>query len=175
MTLAVAEEFLLHNDFAVHIASFRPLTTAVDELNERCPSERPAQFHEIHGPCMEDLAVRSFVGLLHHKPGILGAVEGFQKVNRALSSWKPSEYSKAYQSCVNILNELQPTVVCVDPILQVGLDACQNVDFRFRMVVLWPVPLKDVVILNQPSGRLFWKYPMYVCPSNLNFCLGHEK
>ncbi|KAJ5623366.1 hypothetical protein N7490_011971 [Penicillium lividum] len=158
VTLAVAEEFLHRNEFSVHIASFNPLAPLVKELNKRLPCPKPAKFHEIQGPCMEDLAVRSTVGLIHHRPGVVGTVEGFQKVCMAMSSWTLFEYGKAYQSCVEILNKLHPAVVVVDPILHVGLSACQSVGSR--IAVLWPVPLKDVVVLNQPNAEFLWKYPM---------------
>lgn len=157
VALAVAEEFLHRNEFSVHIASYSQLAPLVNELNKRCPE--PAKFHEIHGPCMEDLAIRTNVGLIHHKPGVTGTVEGFQKVRTVMSSWTYSEYGKAYRSCVDIFNELNPAVVVVDPILHVALNACQSVG-SCRVVVLWPVPLKDVVILNQPNADILWKYPM---------------
>lgn len=157
VALAVAEEFIHRDEFLVHIASYSQLAPLVNELNERFHEQ--VKFHEIHGPCMEDLAIRTNVGLIHHKPGIMGTVEGFQKVRSVISSWKYSEYEKAYQSCVDILNELDPAVVAVDPLLHVGLNACQSVESS-RVAVLWPVPLKDVVILNQPNAEFLWKYPM---------------
>lgn len=159
VALAVAEEFLRRGDFRVHIASFRPLAPLVHELNTRNDGRRPAEFHEIWGPCMTDLAVRSNVGLLYHRPGVSGAVEGFTKVSTAMSNWRPSEYAKAYRSCLDILDKLRPMAVVVDPILHVGLDACQST--KTRIVVLWPVPLKDVVVLNQPKVGALWKYPVY--------------
>lgn len=155
---AVAEEFLQRNEFSVHIASYRQLGSLVSELNARISSPEPAKFHEIYGPCMEDLSIRSKVGLIHHKPGVVGTVAGFEKVSVTLSHWTIPEYGKAYQSCVDILTELHPAVVVVDPLLHVGLRACQSVGCR--MAVLWPVPLRDVVILNQPNFEILWKFPM---------------
>lgn len=158
VALAVAEEFLRRGDFRVHMASFRPLARMVEELNKRADAAHPAEFHEIWGPCMTDLAIRSNVGLLFHRPGVSGAVEGFTKVSTAMSNWRPSEYAKAYRSCIAIIEKIRPAVVVVDPILHVGLDACETT--KMRMVVLWPVPLKDVVILNQPKAGALWKYPV---------------
>ncbi|KAJ5917833.1 hypothetical protein N7454_010208 [Penicillium verhagenii] len=158
VTLAVAEEFLSRNEFSVHIASFAPLARLVSDLNQRISCPQSVKFHEIYGPCMEDLAVRSEVGLMDHKPGVVGAVRGFQKVRVVMSSWTSLEYGKAFQICVDLLTELRPAVVVVDPILHVGLNACQSVGSR--VAVLWPVPLKDVVILNQPNAGVLWKFPM---------------
>lgn len=158
VALAVAEEFLRRGDFRVHMVSFRPLAPMVEELNQRVGATRPAEFHEIWGPSMTDLAVRSNVGLLYHRPGLSGAVGGFSKVSTAMSNWRPSEYAKAYRSCIEILEKVRPVVVVVDPVLHVGLDACESTNMR--RVVLWPVPLKDVVILNQPKAGILWKYPV---------------
>lgn len=158
VALAVAEEFLRRGDFRVHMASFRALAPMVEELNERAGAAQPAEFHEIWGPSMTDLASRSSIGLLYHRPGLKGAVEGFTKVRTAMSNWRSSEYAKAYRTCIEILEKIRPAVVVVDPILHVGLDACETT--RMRRVVLWPVPMKDVVILHQPKAGILWKYPV---------------
>ena len=164
IALAVAEEFLRRGEFHVHVASFHPLQELVNDLSNRVEGADPANFHEIWGPSMTDLAIRSDVGLLCHKAGVSGAIRGFQKVCRALSAWTPSEYGRAYRSCLDILDKVQPTVVVVDPILHVGLDACRSI--KTPIVVLWPVPLKDVVVLDQPKAGVLWKHPVYVKHSN---------
>ncbi|CAI7657110.1 unnamed protein product [Penicillium manginii] len=158
VALAVAEEFLRKGDFKVHFASFAPVADEVHNLHKRAGCENTAQFHEIPSPCMTDLAIRSCVGLLFHKPGVKGATQGFAKVGRAMESWRPSEYKQAYDACVHILAELQPAMVVVDPILHVGIDACHATKTRFT--VLWPVPIKDVVVINQPKAAVLWKYPV---------------
>ena len=58
VALAVAEEFLIRSQFRVHIASFRPLAKLVEQLNTRVEYAHPAQFHEIVGPSMAELAAR---------------------------------------------------------------------------------------------------------------------
>ncbi|KAJ6122878.1 hypothetical protein N7512_005343 [Penicillium capsulatum] len=158
VALAVAEEFLHRDEFRVHFASYSPLAPMVEDLNKRSGASYPAQFHEIWGPCMTDLAVRSDVGLLFHRAGVKGAVQGFKKVKRAITSWTPTEYARAYNRCVEILDALRPAVVIIDPILHVGLDACRTT--KSRVVVLWPVPIKDVVVLIQPKAGVLWKYPV---------------
>ena len=55
----------------------------------------------------------------------------------------------------------------VDAILYVGLDACRAA--KARVAVLWPVPLKDVVVAIQPKAGMLWKYPAYVIPLGLTF------
>ncbi|KAJ5668484.1 uncharacterized protein N7477_007054 [Penicillium maclennaniae] len=159
VALAVAEEFLRRGKFRVHFASFNAAAPLVQELNTPVvDTDRSAEFHEIFGPSMTDLAVRSMVGLLYHPPGIKGATEGFIKVSNVMSNWKPTEYARAYRSCLEILEKVRPSVVVIDPILHVGLDACEKTPAR--KVILWPVPIKDVVVLNQPKAGVWWKYPV---------------
>lgn len=162
VAFAVAEEFLRRGEFAVHLGSYSPLAGLVDELNKRFDCCRSVEFHEIPGPSMTDLAVRSNVGLLFHRPGVKGATQGFQKVATAIKNWRPSEYHTAYKSCIAMIEKLRPDIVVVDPILHVGLDACRTA--KARVAMLWPVPLKDVVIAIQPKAGIFWKYPVYVFP-----------
>lgn len=160
VAFAVAEEFLRRGEFAVHIGSYSSLAGLVEELNKRVDCGRSVEFHEIPGPSMTDLAVRSNVGLLFHRPGVKGTTQGFQKVATVMRNWRPSEYHKAYKSCLETIEKLRPDVVVVDPILHVGLDACRTA--KARVAVLWPVPLKDVVVAIQPKAGIFWKYPVYV-------------
>lgn len=158
VAFAVAEEFLRRGDFQVHFASFAPVANSVENLHKRAGCENVAQFHEVPSPCMTDLAIRSRVGLLFHEPGVKGATTGFAKVGRAMENWRPSEYKQAYETCLEILNKLQPAMVVVDPIFHVGIDACHTAKARFT--VLWPVPIKDVVVIDQPKAAVLWKYPV---------------
>lgn len=158
VALAVAEEFLQRGDLDVHFASFHSAAPLIQELNTRVDAAHPAEFHEIRGPSMTDLAVRSTVGLLYHRPGITGATEGFTKVTNAMSNWKRTEYASAYRCVLEILEKVRPAVVVIDPILSLGLDACENI--AVRKVILWPVPIKDVVVLDQPKAGILWKYPV---------------
>jgi hypothetical protein len=159
VAFAVAEEFLRRGEFAVHLGSYSPLAGLVEELNKRVDCGRSVEFHDIPGPSMTDLAVRSKVGLLFHRPGVKGATQGFAKVATAMRNWRPSEYHKAHKSCVAMIEKLRPDIVVIDPILHVGLDACRTA--KARVAILWPVPLKDVVIAIQPKAGIFWKYPVY--------------
>ncbi len=67
-----------------------------------------------------------------------------------------------------MVDELRPEVVVVDPLLYVGLDAGRAA--KARVAVLWPVPLKDVVVAIQLNVEILWKYPAYVTFCGLTFC-----
>ncbi|KAJ6157469.1 hypothetical protein N7470_005061 [Penicillium chermesinum] len=156
VAFAIAEEFLRRGEYGVHIGSYSQLAANVEQLNQRIETRTPATFHEIYGPCMTDLAIRSDVGLLCHPPGVAGAMKGFNKISTAMSSWKHSEYAKAYRSILAMFERVKPAVVIVDPLLHVGLDACKTANIK--PAILWPVPVKDVVTLEQGS-KIVWHYP----------------
>ncbi|KAJ5475569.1 hypothetical protein N7539_007856 [Penicillium diatomitis] len=158
VALAVAEEFLSRGEFIVHFGSFQQLAPLVNDMNERLHCGHTAQFHEIPGPSMEDLSIRCHIENISHRPGVRGTIQGYRKIIRMMQHWTQSEYFKAFRTCVALIEELRPKIVVTDPIFQPGLEACQTT--AVRMAVLWPVPLKDVVIGIQPISAILGKYPV---------------
>ena len=69
-----------------------------------------------------------------------------------MRNWRPSEYQNAYKNCLEMIGELRPEAVVVDPLLYVGLDACRAA--KARVAVLWPVLLKGVVVAIQPNPKI---------------------
>jgi hypothetical protein len=156
--LAVAEEFLQRGEYEVHIASFQPLAARIQAINEQADYDQVARFHIITGTCMSELVARKTSDICH-KPGVGGTLDGCEKINMSVLAWTPAEYLESYRSCLEILKTVQPVVVVVDPLLHFGLDAVRSA--QMKIVVLWPVPLKDVVIMIQPKFGILWKYPLY--------------
>ncbi|KAJ5766577.1 uncharacterized protein N7511_004193 [Penicillium nucicola] len=155
--LAVAEEFLQRGEYEVHIASFQPLAARVRAINDQAEHDQVAHFHTIAGTSMSELVARSTPDICH-KPGLAGTLDGCKKINASVLAWTPEEYLQSYRSCLEILKVVQPVVVIVDPLLHLGLDAARNA--KMKIVVLWPVLLKDVVIMIQPKLSILWKYPL---------------
>lgn len=165
VSLAVAEEFLHRGEFEVHVASFKELTARVQAINDQADYDDVIHFHTIAGPCMSDIVTRVTTDI-SHRPGLAGTRDGCNKINLSVLGWKPEEYIRSYRSCLEILNDVHPVVVVADPLLHLGLDAARSLDMR--IVVLWPVPLKDVVITVQPKAGIFWKYPLWVAHESLD-------
>ncbi|KAJ5780651.1 hypothetical protein N7457_005811 [Penicillium paradoxum] len=157
VALAVAEEFLHRGEFEVHVASFRELCARVQAINDQADHDQVIHFHTITGPCMSEVVARTTTDVCH-PPGLAGTREGCNKINLSVLGWKPEEYIRSFRSCVEILRDVQPVVVVADPLLHFGLDAARSIDMR--IVILWPVPLKDVVITVQPRFAILWKYPL---------------
>ncbi|CAG8099101.1 unnamed protein product [Penicillium salamii] len=157
VALAVAGEFVNRGEFEVHIASFKGLSTRIQELNEQVDYNRVIHFHAIAGSSLSEVTARQ-TAQLAHRPGIAGTLDGCYKINFSVLGWQPEEYLRSYRSCLEILKEVNPAVVVADPLLHLGLDAARIL--RMRIVILWPVPLKDVVITVQPKAGILWKYPL---------------
>ncbi|CAG7921777.1 unnamed protein product [Penicillium olsonii] len=157
VALAVASEFATRGEYEVHIASFKELSSRIQVLNEKVEYDRVIHFHAITGSSLSEITARQ-TGELAHRPGMAGTLDGCFKINVSVLGWKPEEYLRSYRSCLDILKEVNPVVVVSDPLLHLGLDAARIL--RMRIVILWPVPLKDVVITVQPKAGILWKYPL---------------
>ncbi|KAL3457486.1 hypothetical protein BJX64DRAFT_280577 [Aspergillus heterothallicus] len=170
VSLAVAHEFLIRSQYAVHIASFSPLHPAVSHLNAQTAaspqfSDNTAAFHAITGRSMTTAYLES-----HPKPewfgtheiGFYGAIRAYSVLIEAMVPWDANEYIATYRSCVNIAQNLQPSIIAVDPLFAQGLDACRALQFKY--VILSPNTAKEHVV--QPMLANLWKYPI--------LCSGYE-
>lgn len=157
VALAVAEEFLHRGEFEVHIASFKELSARVQAINDKAEYEQVIHFHPIAGPSLSEIVPRTTPDI-SHRPGLAGTHDACNIINISVLGWTPDEYILSYRSCLEILKDVRPVVVVADPLLHLGLDAARSVDSR--IAILWPVPLKDVVITVQPKAGIFWKYPL---------------
>ncbi|KAL2848801.1 hypothetical protein BJY01DRAFT_233777 [Aspergillus pseudoustus] len=164
VSLAVAHEFLIRSDYAVHIASFAQLGSAISHLNAQTAASSQstaskATFHTITGRSM----VTAYLDR-HPKPqwfgthdiGFYGAIRSYSFLIEAMVPWDPSQYIATYRSCVEIIQNLQPSIVAVDPLFAQGLDACRALQCKY--VILSPNTLKEHVV--QPMLGNLWKYPM---------------
>lgn len=162
VSMAVAHEFLLRPEYDVHLASFASLAKAVTDLNVRSKalSDRASEvtFHTIAGKSMKEAAGRETEFIEMHRLGFRGAIEAYNKVlPAAFASWNGSEYMIVYSSCVEIIENVNPDILVVDPLFSHGVDACQTLSRKF--IILSPNTFKDHAIREQPNGAALWKYP----------------
>ncbi|EKV16511.1 hypothetical protein PDIG_20590 [Penicillium digitatum PHI26] len=157
VALAVAEEFLHRGEFEIHVASFKELSARVQAINDKPEYNQVLHFHPIAGPSLSEIVTRT-VSDICHRPGLAGTRYACNIINISVLGWKPDEYILSYWSCLEILKDVRPVVVVADPLLHLGLDAARSIDSR--IVILWPVPLKDIVATVQPKAGIFWKYPL---------------
>jgi len=155
--LAVAEQLLQHKEssFSVHIASTASLASRLAQLGPK-PN---AHFHSIPGDSMFGSYVKAghqIDGLLH-RPGVRGAISSFTNVPKMMEHWKNGQYLRSYNVCKEIIQQLLPAVVVVDPICAPEIDACRVLGQK--LIVLSPMGLKDLLVPVQPWGGMLWNYP----------------
>jgi hypothetical protein len=165
--LAVCQECLIRREYDVHVGSFPSLKPRLDRVNQAAATEwdgrgpaspiPQATFHLLYGTSLTELSLRNNIDL-PHGPGIFGAVRGFRKANSLIFGMPSADYMLSYNSCLRVINEVQPSLLVVDPIFHAAVDACRTAGIR--TVLLWPNPFKDVVITVQPYGGMLWKYPL---------------
>lgn len=153
--LAVAGQLLRHgtSSFAVHIASTATLGSRVAQLGKH------AKFHLLPGSSMAEssLEAGNRVDAMFHRPGMRGAVSSFNNAPKALQHWMNGRYMTLYKTCVELLRELAPAVVIADPLSAPEIDACRMLGQK--LVILFPMGLKDLLGSVQPWAGVLWKYP----------------
>ena len=154
--LAVLHELLQHRDLDIHIASFRQLQSRVAEVGS---GPNHATFHAFQAPSMYDCIRRDGLEpVLPHPPGVWNAHSTYRRAFECVLCWNSREYMDIYESCKELINDLNPTAIVIDPLFPQGIDACTSL--RRKYLVLTPVTLKEIVIAVQPRLEHFWKYPM---------------
>lgn len=162
--LTVAHEFLIRQSYTVHIASFPQLENAVSQLNiqaavlTQSTSTTAAIFHSLPGRCMVDAATTTMPlsdSFAAHQTGFLGALDSYTKLFEFMAPWTGDEYIAVYQRCAEIIKQVQPSIVVVEPLLAQAIDACRQLGCKYA--VLSPNTAKDHVI--QPMLGNLWKYP----------------
>jgi hypothetical protein len=177
VAFAIAYEFLLRNEFDIHIASYATLETRVHQLNKeisltgsgsskgvnldefnaiRQDDTTKAVFHKVPGLSAKENAMRQNIPL-GHKPGLWHAPKAFKDMSKALIRSDAASYIQSYRHCLEIIHNLRPSVVIVDPIFFLGVDACKTSGVQYMK--LYPTSFMDIIGGQHPRGAIFWKYP----------------
>lgn len=156
--LAVADELLYADQHPeVHFASFDPIEPAVNaiaELSQRtCPPGARILFHRLGGLSMK---------AAWDRPEVIGGrghegLKGWELLLRVTLPWTGPEFLEVFESVVNVIEQVQPDAVAVDPCFAPALTACHHLGVKF--VVLSPNTIKDFAMPSQPNFAPLWKYP----------------
>lgn len=148
--LAVAAEVARTPGSRIHLGSFSPLAQAVPD---------GVKFHCLPGPSMKQVFASSGVDFLpRHRPGLIGTSRGFaQAYSRILAPWDEPDYFSIFDACRQLIQDLAPSLVVLDPLLGAAYDAC--VSLRRRALVLSPNTFKDHATGSQPGLESLYKVP----------------
>ena len=148
--LAVAVELALTQSSRVHVGSFPSLAKAVPD---------GVEFHGLPGPSMKQVFANSGEEFLpKHRPGLVGTASGFDKAySRVLAPWSGHDYISIFDACCQLIKELDPSLVILDPIFSPGYDAA--ISLNRRHLVLSPNTFKDHATGSQPGVNSLYQLP----------------
>ncbi|KAL4807393.1 hypothetical protein BDV18DRAFT_151993 [Aspergillus unguis] len=162
VVLAVAHELLIRQ-YNIHIASFPRLKDSVSQLNTKAsavtPSATTATFHTFPGRSMVDAATKNNPTVKWfnaHEIGVFGAPPAYDMLFNFLAVWSGDEYIAVYNKCIELIEQVRPSIVVVEPVFAQGIDACRMLNCKYA--VLSPNTAKDHVM--QPMLGSLWKYPV---------------
>lgn len=180
--LATIHEFLVTDDYDVHLASYSSLQPRLDELlsthaaayprplniaskedkggiQSRDNSQRPSiTFHTIPGISSAEACYRDGIqGLLPHEPGLKGAVSSYRRLQEFFFRLTGEEYMEQERYARYIIRNVQPAAIIAEQGLAQALDACNELKRPF--IILSPNSFKDFEQRFQPRLSLLWKYP----------------
>jgi 2-acylglycerol O-acyltransferase 1 len=162
--LAIAHELLLREDVEVHLCSFPNLQKRFERLLHDHGEEygaqvqERAQFHELRGPTVTEVFLRSGKRGPFHAAGLAGCIEGLSNVFEDYWGWTESEYMAIFKSCAEVVERVEPTLIAIDYFFLPGRDAVQNQKRPYCLINT--TSLSHIVLGTQPYHAYLWKYPM---------------
>ena len=164
---ATAYEFLLRDDFDVHIASYSSVGPRVDRLNDLVhearqkahgekSSKTKAIFHSLHGITMVEY-IKANNHIWPHSTGVRNLPSAFSEMGKIVFRDDHHNYLRTYDDVLTLIKNINPTIAAVDSMFYIGLDACRESGLEF--VVLNPMSFVELAATVQPRGQVFWKFP----------------
>lgn len=159
-TFALVEN---HPDVEIHYASFPQLEKKIKRISDAArantPSARPVVWHEIPGASVGQTFWRIFGnsnGLIE-QPGMWGMQKKVDDLSALLTTWTAEEHWTIYKHLLDLIEQVDPSLVVIDQVFKPATDLTTNVNRRF--LTISPNSLVDMIDDQQPWGGMFWKYP----------------
>ncbi|KAL4778686.1 diacylglycerol acyltransferase-domain-containing protein [Aspergillus varians] len=164
IVLAITHELLMRGGVDVHLASFPVLEKRLEKLlrdNEQSYDAKyrsRVHFHAVRGPSNIEIFIRTGKRGAFHPPGYAGSVLGFKSLCEDIWGWTEAEYVDIYESCVEIIQHVKPSLCAIDFFFLQGRDAAYNTGHT--CVLLNTTSLSHIVLGLQRNAAWAWKYPM---------------
>lgn len=153
--LAMAHEASTRPGAEVHIASFPVLAQRVAGLSPGLT------FHPLDGKdLIGGLKMQGFSERdLPHLPTAKDFAPYGKNMTSIMAGWSGASYMRIYESAKKVIEELNPGVIVVDPMLNPGIDACYSLNRDF--IISSPNTPLDLARAHQPWLKGFWYYPTF--------------
>jgi len=152
-----------HPSVDIHYASFSRLANKIKRVSDAAqtknPAAKPIKWYEVPGPDVEESFFRIFGGPngLVELPGIQGMAKKVNDFSALITSWTGEEHWTIYKRLLDLVEEVDPSLVVIDHVFKPATDLTSNVDRQF--VSISPNALLDLIPDRQPWGGMFWRYP----------------
>ncbi|KAL4777237.1 hypothetical protein BDW60DRAFT_202148 [Aspergillus nidulans var. acristatus] len=164
IVLAIIHELLVRGGIDIHLASFPVLEKRLNKLLHDNEAAYDAEyrsrihFHPVRGPSNTEIFIRTGKRGAFHPPGYSGSVLGFKSLCEDIWGWTEEEYVDIYESCVEIINSIKPSLCAIDFFFLQGRDAAYNAGQT--TILLNTTSLSHIVLGLQKNAKWAWKYPM---------------
>lgn len=149
--------------FSIHIASFPALRPRLSDFGTTLSSlgpNGPLHFHTLPGPSMSTtFFAPSNVPLTMIPPGTHGvrhALAAGRQLHTLGAAPSGPEWMVLVEGALDVIKEVKPNLVLMDPLFYPGIDACKLLGQRF--IELVPIAVGPCIAFNQPWGRGWWKF-----------------
>ncbi|KAM0246292.1 hypothetical protein ACHAQJ_010264 [Trichoderma viride] len=146
----------------VHYGSFPALAAKLERIEKNAKAKNPeakVHWHQFDPPSIVD-EIRSQKGGasgIRTPPGLPGLQAFGDMLAFFIAAWSKEAHLKLYRGIVDVIEEVDPAIIILDPWFRPGIDAARNLN-RKRAYVS-PNALLDNLSIMQPLGAHFWKYP----------------
>ncbi|KAH8651000.1 hypothetical protein BX600DRAFT_516598 [Xylariales sp. PMI_506] len=169
----------------VHVASFRPIEKTVASASEYAvktwQQARPIVFHRVAGIDVAaawsrlEIRLEEYNGL---RPGFWNTPKVLKLLLSTTCPWNEEEFLQIYDSVTELLEEIKPHVIAIDPAFSPAVTACHQSKAFFY--ILAPNAIKDFSTTYLPLGELLFRFPAlasalpypvpwYLAPLNVYF------
>ncbi|KAI1410614.1 hypothetical protein F5Y13DRAFT_202088 [Hypoxylon sp. FL1857] len=154
-----------HPEVQVHFASFTPMASRLRRISEygrqKTSATREVVFHELPGQRTFVSAMvkagRTLASMIH-PPGYAGISTIVGTATFIVSPWSGEDHFTLYQEITDIIDEVDPALVVLDPFFRPGIDAARMRNRLYAFIS--PNPPIDTFPLEQPYRHWLWKYPI---------------
>jgi hypothetical protein len=165
---AIYEILTQYPDVEVHFLSFpglekhvRAVSAQASETFSGAAKAPPIIFHTLPGrsitKTIEAQLNTEYHDVITHPPGVAGAIQSYKGIAAFAAAWTGEEHLKIYAAAASLIQDINPALVVLDPVLIPGIEACRNLKMKY--VVLSPNAMSQAVLQQQPRGAMLWKYP----------------
>ena len=163
--LATAQALLeRHPQVEVQLAGFPVLRAKIERISEsvirKNAKAKPIVFHPLPGRPAGEAVYEATGGpdAAIGPPGVAGVGKFLRYVELYSSPWPAPEHLEIYQAIKQLIEDVDPSVVVLDPLFAAAKEATRQLN-RLH-VSICPNALADLFAFTQPHGAGFWKFPM---------------